>query len=217
MAVKITLIVVYAILTLALVILKAFKIGNRRRGAVKMITSAMFVGIGIYGCVLHDGQLHIVLAVGLFFASLGDLLLVFMDNHKCFVAGVLSFAAASVTLSVYCILCYGWTFWALLPFVVFIVANVIAQARKIYSFGRDIIDLNVYTVCVGLCGSTGIAVACGIGSVQAILFGVGCFMYMLSDVCLGLYLLKFRHRALDIVNTLLYFPGMLLVALSLVF
>lgn len=217
MAVKICLIVVYVALTAVLVTLKAFKIGNRRRGVVKMATSALFVGIGVYGCVLNDGHLHIALVVGLFFASLGDLLLVFMDNHKCFVAGVLSFAAASITLSVYGILCYGWTFWALLPFVLFVVANALAQARKIYSFGRDVIALNVYTVCVGLCGGIGIAVACGVGSLQAVLFGTGCFMYMFSDVCLGLYLLKFKRVELDIINSLLYFPGMLLIALSLVF
>lgn len=182
-----------------------------------MITSAMFVGIGIYGYVLSCGQFCVLLAVGLFFASLGDLLLVFMDNHKYFVAGVLSFAAASTFLSVYAILCYGWTFWAILPFVIVVTANVVGQVTKAYSFGRDVVALNVYTVCVCVCGSVGIAIACSVGGIQALLFGLGCFMYMCSDVCLGLYLLKFRHRALDIVNTLLYFPGMLLVALSLVF
>lgn len=140
----------------------------------------------------------------------------FSDNHKYFFAGVLSFSAASITLSVYAILVYGWTYWALLPFVLVALSNVVLQLTKVYSFGSDVIDLNVYTVCVGLCGSLGITIACSIGSVQAILFGLGCFMYMCSDVCLGLYLLKFRHRALDIVNTLLYFPGMLLIALSLV-
>lgn len=217
MVVKIVAIVAFSLLTLTLVVLKALKIGNRRRGVVKMLTAALFVGLGVYGCVIQGGQLHIVLAVGLFFASMGDLFLVFMDNHKFFVAGVLSFALASTTLSVYAIMFYGWTFWALLPFAVMIILNVVMQITKIYSFGKDVIDLNIYTVCVSLCGSLGIAAACSIGSVQAILFGVGCFMYMLSDVCLGLYLLKFRHRALDIVNTLLYFPGMLLIALSLIF
>lgn len=216
MAVKIVLIVIYGLLTLTLVTLKALKIGNRRRGVVKMLTSAMFVGLGIYGCVSHNGQLHVLLAVGLFFASLGDLFLVFSDNHKYFFAGVLSFSAASITLSVYAILVYGWTYWALLPFVLVALSNVVLQLTKVYSFGSDVIDLNVYTVCVGLCGSLGIAIACSIGGVQAVLFGLGCFMYMCSDVCLGLYLLKFRRRALDIVNTLLYFPGMLLIALSLV-
>lgn len=217
MTLKIIIIVVYALLTVALVALKAFKIGNRRRGVVKMLTSCAFVGTGVYGCVLCGGGLHILLVVGLFFASLGDLFLVFMDNRKFFVAGVLSFAAASVTLSVYAILFYGWTFWALLPFVIVAVANVALQLTKVYTFGKDVVDLNVYTVCVGFCGSLGIAVACGVGGLQAALFGVGCFMYMCSDICLGLYLLKFRHRLLDIINSLLYFPGMLLIALSLVF
>ena len=221
MTLKIILIVVYSLLTLALVTLKAFKVGNRRRGVVKMLTSYMFVGIGIYGCVISGGRLHILLTAGLFLASLGDLLLVFMDEHKCFVAGVLSFASASIVLSVYATLCFDWTTlyfgWAVLPFVIVNAANILGQTRKLYSFGKDVVYLNFYTVCVGLCGSLGIAIACSVGTLQAVLFGTGCFMYMCSDVCLGLYLLKFRHRALDIVNTLLYFPGMLLVALSLVF
>lgn len=216
MTVNIILIVVFSLLTGALVILKALKIGNRRRGVVKMLTSALFVGIGVYGCVLSGGRFHVLLAVGLFFASMGDLFLVFMDNHKFFVAGVLSFSAASVTLSVYAVLQYGWTYWMLLPFAITVIANVLGQVTKLYSFGGDVVDLNVYTVCVGFCGSLGIAIACSVGGLQAILFGLGCFMYMCSDVCLGLYMLKFRHRALDIVNTMLYFPGMLLVALSLV-
>lgn len=217
MTVKIILIVIYSLLTLALVTMKALNWGDRRRGVTKMLTSVMFVGVGVYGCILNNGHLSIVLVVGLLFASVGDLLLIFMDNHKIFVAGVLSFAAASVTLSIYAILNYGWTFWTILPFVIVVAANIVGQATKAYTFGRDVVDLNVYTVCVGLCGSLGIAIACSVGSVQAVLFGLGCFMYMLSDICLGLYLLKFRYRALGIVNSLLYFPGMLLIALSLIF
>lgn len=217
MTLKIILTVVYSLLTLALVALKAFKVGNRRRGVVKMLTAYTFVGIGVYGCVVSGGGLSVLLAVGLFLASLGDLLLVFMDDHRCFVAGVLSFACASVTLFVYAVLNYGWTYWAILPFAVMLTANILGQARKLFSFGRDKMTLNVYTVCVSACGSLGVATAFSVGSASAMLFGLGCFMYMLSDVCLGLYLLKFRHRALDIVNTLLYFPGMLLIALSLMF
>lgn len=217
MAVKIALIVAFSLLTITLVILKAFKIGNRRRGVVKMLTSSLFVGIGIYGCVLNNGKLDVVLVVGLFFAFVGDLLLVFMDNHKCFIAGVLSFAAASTTISVYSVIRFGWSFWAIAPFAVFTLANILAQVKKLYSFGGDVVCLNIYTVCVTVCGSLGLVIACATGGAQAILFGLGCFMYMCSDVILGLYLLKFRRVALDIVTSLLYFPGMLLVALSLVF
>ncbi len=217
MVTKIVLTVVYALLVLTLVILKAFKIGSRRRGVVKMLTASMFVGIAIYGCILQQGNLDIVLAVGLIFATLGDLLLVFMDRHSFFDAGVVSFAVASTVISAYGIAYFGFSWWMILPFALFVATTVICQVTKLYSFGRDIVYLNVYTLCIGLCGSVGIAVACTFGGVKAILFGIGSFMYMLSDVCLGLFLLKFKKVGLDIVNTLLYFPGMLLIALSLLF
>lgn len=216
MTVKIALITLYSLLVATLVVQKGLKVGNRGRGVVKMATAAMFVGISIYGCVLYQGHLDIVLAVGLVFASLGDLFLVFMDEHKFFVAGVLSFAAASVTLSVYAVLCFGFSLWAIIPFVILTVASVVCQVKNVFSFGSDVVYLNVYTVCVTVCGSMGIVIACTTAGIQAVLFGVGCFMYMLSDVCLGLYLLRFKRVWLDILNTLLYFPGMLLIALSLV-
>lgn len=216
MRVKIALIAVYSLLTLTLVVLKGLKVGNRGRGVIKMATAAMFVATGIYGCVIAGEPINIVMAVGLLFAAMGDLFLVFMDNHKWFIAGVLSFAAASTVLSVYAVLKFGWTFWSLIPFVLFTVANIVCQVKKIYSYGRDNVYLNIYTVCVTVCGSLGLAIACSLGNIQAVLFGVGCFMYQCSDICLGLYLLKFRHRALDIVNSLLYFPGMLLIAMSLI-
>ncbi len=58
MVVKIVAIVAFSLLTLTLVVLKALKIGNRRRGVVKMLTAALFVGLGIYGCVIQGGQLQ---------------------------------------------------------------------------------------------------------------------------------------------------------------
>ena len=216
MTVKIALITLYSLLVATLVVQKALKVGNRGRGVIKMITAAMFVGIGIYGCVISSGHLDIVLAIGLVFASLGDLFLVFMDEHKFFVAGVLSFAAASITLSAYAVVNYGFSLWSIIPFVLLTVASVVCQVKKVFSFGSDVVYLNVYTVCVTVCGSLGIVIACATAGLQAILFGVGCFMYMLSDVCLGLYLLRFKRVWLDILNTVLYFPGMLLIALSLV-
>ena len=182
-----------------------------------MAASALFFVIGVYGCVLCGGHIHILLVVGLFFAALGDLLLVFMDNSNCFIAGVLSFAVASSLLSVYAIVYFAWSFWALIPFAVLIFLNTLCQIKNVYSFRSMVVYLNVYTVCVVLCGSLGLVNAISVGSTQAVLFGVGCLMYMCSDFCLGMYLLKYKKVALDIVNTLLYFPGMLLIALSLVF
>lgn len=217
MALKITVITIYALLTITLMLLKGFKIGSRRRGVVKMITASLFVATGIYGCVTRAGQYDYILVIGLGFAALGDLFLVFMNKHSLFVAGVLSFSCASFTITCYAVLSYGFQWWALLPFAILCILNAVCQVKKVYDFGNNVAYLNIYTVLVSLCGSLGLLVLCQAQTTSVILFGLGCLMYMLSDICLGLYLYKFRHRGVDIVNTLLYFPGLLLIAISLVF
>ena len=56
MALKITAVTVYALLTVTLALLKGFKVDSRGRGAVKMITAAIFVAAGIYGCVTNGDR-----------------------------------------------------------------------------------------------------------------------------------------------------------------
>lgn len=216
MALKIAIIVLYSLLTVTLMILKWFKVGSRGRGAVKMITAALFVAVGIYGCVISGNVYGYVLAIGLFFASLGDLFLVFMNKRVWFVAGVLSFSCASLVLSCYSVLSYGFRWWATIIFAIFCVINVLCQLFKVYDYGSNIVYLNIYTVLVGVCGSLGLSVAVTAASASALMFGLGCFMYFVSDICLGLYLFKFKFRAVDMVNSLLYFPAMLLIAMSLI-
>ncbi|MCM1533606.1 MAG: lysoplasmalogenase [Corallococcus sp.] len=215
MAFRIAVIVTYALLTATLIILKGFKIGRRRRGVFKMITAALYVAVSSYGFATGKQQYGYVLIIGLCFAFLGDFFLIFMRNRKMFVTGVLSFSAASVTLTVYAILSYGWQWWALIPFAAFTAVNIVCQAKNVYSYGQNIAYLNVYTVCVGLCGSLGLTLLCSSLSANTALFGLGCFMYLVSDVLLGLYFFKFNNRVVDMLNTLMYFPGMLLIAFSL--
>ena len=68
MALKITAVTVYALLTATLALLKGLKVDSRGRGAVKMITAAMFVSVGIYGCVTNGEEYGFVLVIGLAFA-----------------------------------------------------------------------------------------------------------------------------------------------------
>ena len=114
MALKITAVTVYALLTVTLALLKGFKVDSRGRGAVKMITAAIFVSAGIYGCVTNGGEYGFVLVIGLAFAFLGDLFLVFMNKRALFISGVISFSCASFTFTVYAVLRFGFQWWALL-------------------------------------------------------------------------------------------------------
>ena len=97
MALKITAVTVYALLTVTLALLKGFKVDSRGRGAVKMITAAIFVAAGIYGCVTNGGEYGFVLVIGLAFAFLGDLFLVFMNKRALFISGVISFSVGRLS------------------------------------------------------------------------------------------------------------------------
>lgn len=205
---------VYGCLTLALITLKLFKIGSKRRGVVKMLTSAAFVAVGVFGAV-QKGGLTILACVGLVFASLGDLFLIFSGRRKWFLCGVMSFFVASVLLSAFSLANYGLVWWALLVFVLLNVVNVLCQKFNVYSYGSNKVYLNLYFVAVSLCGSLGLSLLCSGSPLSALLFGLGCFCYLASDMFLGLFLFKFRNRVIDAVNSLLYFPGMLLVAIGL--
>lgn len=206
---------VFCALTAWLIAMKLLKVSSRKRGAVKMAASAFFVLGAIY-LLVAKGTDVLFLSLGLIAAFLGDLFLVFMDDHRFFVAGVIAFCFASLSLTVHTILHADWQWWFVAVFVAVFVANLLCQLKKVYSYGKDVVILNAYILLVGLCGSMGLTVACTATSVAAVLYGVGCFAYFLSDVCLGLYLLKFRSKYLDAVNTLLYFPGMLLVAAAFI-
>ena len=207
---------VFLIFLLGLVTLKYFKVDSRKRGAVKMVCSTLFVVAAILACTKNFSSWSLVLVIGVIFAFLGDLFLVFMDDRRWFLTGVIAFACSSLTLSVYSIANYGFAWWSIIVFVIFIVANVFCQLKGVYDFGRNIVYLNVYMVAVGLCGSLGVTLFVqGVANLPMFLFGLGCFAYFVSDVVLGLYLLKFRLRSLDIINSFLYFPGLMLIACSL--
>lgn len=209
--------VFYGCLTLTLMILKLFRIGRRRRGAVKMITSLSFVAAGIYGATLRGG-LSVLLCVGLIFASLGDFLLIFGGVRKYFVSGVISFGVASAAISVYSVLNYGWVWWSVIPYAAYVVFNIVAQKQKLYSYGSNKVVLNCYSLAVGVCGCLGLSLFCrGTSGLSMFLFGLGCFSYFVSDILLGLYLYKARNRVVDAFNSLFYFPGMFLIAISLWF
>lgn len=213
---QIAMLVVYILGIMTMIVMKSFNMGSRRRGVVKMICSALFVAMAVAKTIGSTQQYKIIALVGVIFAALGDFFLVFMDSHKLFVCGVLSFSVASLCFSVYTSLSFDWRWWFIVVFVLFIAAIVAGQITKIISFGRSVVCLNIYTVLVALCGCLGLTVlAHGTANMHAFLFGLGSFMYFASDIVLGLYLYKFRNPVMDCINTALYFPGLMLIALAL--
>lgn len=214
---QIIMLFVYAACVLAMVAMKLANYGNRRRGVVKCISSTLFVAMAVTNFVDSTQKFAVVALVGVVFAAIGDVFLVFMDKRTLFLCGVFAFALASLTLSIYCILSQSWQWWFLGVFALLIVALIVGERMGFIDFGSCKISLNLYTIFVALCGSLGVTLFVqGVADLKMFLFGLGCFMYLVSDIVLGLYLYKFRdNRVMDSVNTLLYFPGLMLIALSL--
>ena len=214
---QIVMLVAYGLGILTMIVMKALNIGNRRRGVVKMICSALFVAMAISQAVGSTDRYKVFALVGVIFAALGDLFLVFMDKHELFVCGVLSFSVASLCFSIYTSLSFDWHWWFLIVFILFISAIVAGQLTKVIDFGRSLVYLNLYTGFVALCGCLGLTLVFNgaTANVHAFLFGLGSFMYFASDIVLGLFLYKFHSPVMDCVNTALYFPGLMLIALAL--
>lgn len=214
---KIAMLALFAVGVITLIVLKALNFGSRRRGVVKCVCSALFVAMAAVNFVGSIYELRALALLGVAFAALGDVFLVFMDKRLYFLMGVVSFSCASLCLSMYSFFTFGWQWWFVFIFVAFVSGLSVGQVFKVIDFGRSVVYLNIYSGLVALCGSLGFTlVVQGAGDLPSFLFGMGCFMYFISDICLGLYLYTFKHnRLVDCINTMLYFPGLMLVALSL--
>ena len=205
---------VFGVLLAIIVVQKALRLGPTQRGVVKTLLSSCFLGGAIWGYTQSSNPADIVLVIGLAFAMVGDVFLIFMEDRKPFVAGVYAFACASITLCVYTVVRYGFNWWALLIFVILTAGNVFAQHKKVFNFGQNVVHLNVYTICVTLCGSMGMALLFQGQGLASFLYGIGCILYFVSDCLLGLYLFALRKRIVDCFNSLTYFPGMMLIGVS---
>lgn len=214
---KIVMLALFAAGVVAMIVMKIFNMGSRRRGVVKCISSALFVAMAAINFVSSVYELRSVALLGILFAAAGDVFLVFMDKRLYFLLGVVSFSCASLCLSVYGFFTFQWQWWFVFVFVAFALGLSVGQVLHVIDFGRSVVYLNIYSGLVALCGSLGLTIfSHGATDVSSFLFGLGCFMYFVSDICLGLYLYTFKHnRIVDSINTVLYFPGMMLVALSI--
>lgn len=200
----------------AMVVMKLRGIGNRRRGVVKVLASLSFVAVAVRGVLLQPSLLRGLLLAGVCFAFIGDVLLIFMDNHLCFKAGVAAFFLASLSLSCYIFSTGLFEWWFVILLAAFLVLNALMQIKGVYDFGDDAVLLNLYTAMVATCGTLGLTlITHGAAESAALALGLGCLLYFVSDIFLGLNLFRFRSARVDCINTLTYFPGLMLVAISL--
>ena len=210
------LVAIYALFMVGYMLIKAFGVGNPYRGWVKAVLSSTFLGVGLHFTAINGWHLDsLLVAIALFLAWIGDALLVFKHKSNMFHAGCVSFGFANLFLIAHSLIVYQWEWWSLILFAAFMAASLLCQKFGVFSFGRSALYLNFYSITVGYNGLHGLALAIVLGTTPALLFGIGSMLFLTSDVVLGLFMFKFKKWPMDVLNTLLYFSGMMLIAFSI--
>lgn len=189
---------------------------------VKMSMSTIFVGLGLYALFTHEITVGAVLiACSLLFAWVGDFYLRYLGRDaKKFNVGITAFAVCQllliavffmnfsfspVLIAVVCItIAFTALFWILLKKVH---ANLGISLPFIKTYMLTMSILFAFSI-VNLVFSHDLTAA-------SMLLGTGAIMFFVSDVFLGVYSYISKRRLFTAVNSMLYFGGMLLIALSL--
>ncbi len=219
LAVYILLATTYAALLIAYIIIKKRKIFMPYRGVVKMSMAGLFVLVGVYACFVSAFQWNVVLlTIGLICAAVGDYFLLFLRQSRAyFHRGVVAFGLSNAIIIVYALLTYGWVWWSIIIWAVFNILHIVLQRLKVFEYGKSIVYLNCYVPLVSMTGSLGLSYIITLYATPwALVFGIGTLSFFVSDMFLGVYEFKLRKWYVDAMNSVTYFGGLLIIAISAV-
>ena len=190
----------------------------RRRAVNKILLSSLFLFFGQFWFWTNGyarGWQYLAL-VGLFYACMGDALLLFS-----FGAGGAAFAVANLCFIGYigCTLYFGGRFFTALPWLglgllLFLGLFFWTKRAKWLDLGEKTGLALFYLLTVTLHGLMGLLAAILLPGAHALLLGIGLSLFMISDYFLVVYKYKTKRKHTLRTNTACYFLGMMLVALS---
>lgn len=196
---------------------------NKQRLIQKMVLCGLYLVFAVLNCILFEGNVLYCVMVfcALILACAGDYLLA-LGSKKAFAIGSALFLATNAVLAALQIICivslqltFAEIWWCLIPFAVFFCTFLFADIKEILHFGRLKKIISIYIVIVTLSGSLGIALIAS-GNTSGIFLGIGTFLFMVSDYCLGIARFTASRPPLaQILNSATYFTGIFLIALSL--
>ena len=193
--------------------------GNFKRRAVnKIVLAVLFEAYAVAAYLLHSPlfSMRMILPIGLFFAFLGDIFLLWS-----FVRGGICFSIGNFCLLAYEILLMRYehiSAFVLLPagviFLLFWGTTMLLYQKEFIDFSSVKI-FPAYLFSVSVHGSLGavLAAVCPASGVK--LFGAGVFLMMVSDYILSVHKFKRGSNWILRCNSACYFIGTLLAALSL--
>ncbi|MCQ2795042.1 MAG: lysoplasmalogenase [Bacilli bacterium] len=192
--------------------------GNMKLRAPNKITLAlMFFIFGAYFICTQWGQIHYLALAALFLAMMGDIFLLFSFQRggDFFLAGNICFTIYEIMILQLRRISISQFWWVLLvvSLLVSLFAFLFYKFQDIFKLGVLRLPMLMYLTTIILNGTFGIALVAYVPNF--LLFGIGTFLFMLSDFDIVLHKFvfpksKFIHR----LNSALYFTGLLLIVLN---
>lgn len=199
------------------------RVGNKmaHRAANKMVMATMYL---VYAIVMfHVGKfdgIYYVLLAALFLAYLGDLFLIFDFGRggDFFLAGNICFSTFYFASLAERSVPFASYFWALIVWAVIVCAFVVLFVKlpNVFKLGKMRGAMLFYLASITLHGVMGLTAIIYIGDLSYLLMGAGSLLFMASDYILTVdrFVVK-GTKWIVRCNSLTYFSGLLLIALSL--
>lgn len=193
--------------------------GNLKlRAPNKIILALMFFTFGTYFICTKWGYGHYLAIAAIFLAMMGDIFLLFS-----FQRGGDFFLAGNVCFSIYEIMILitignktiGDFWWVLLvaPLLISLFAFLFYRYKEIFKLGPLRMPMLLYLSSIILNGTLGIALMSYVPNF--LYFGIGTFLFMLSDFDIVLHKFVFtKSKWILRLNSALYFTGLLFVVLN---
>ncbi|MEG2881711.1 MAG: lysoplasmalogenase family protein [Christensenella sp.] len=226
-----TLILLVALVAVYLVLLKLYireDIGGEFDHAtkLKMTLSATFCAVGalglvssvIYGLPCVSIAASALILCALVCALTGDYFLRFITRDaKKFNRGVLFFAGAQAFLLASMFFVQGVGVAEFIVTAVLLCAALVLMKKQNWQLGSSQIPLTVYMILLSLMMAKAVVtvVQDGFSSISYLLTAVGAVLFWTSDLLLGIWNYHSRKDSINAGNSVTYFVGTLLIAISL--
>lgn len=198
------------------------RVGNKLayRAVNKMVMATMYL---VYAIVMFSvcklSGIYYVLMAALFLAYLGDLFLVFDFGRggDFFLAGNICFATfylASLAERAVPFVNYFWVLivWAVL---VSVIAVLFVKLPNVFKLGKMKWVMLFYLASITLHGVMGLAAIIYIDELSYLIMGIGSLLFMVSDYIITVDRFVVKNKWITRSNSLTYFSGLLLIALSI--
>lgn len=186
----------------------------------KTISSLLFLSVAISAYLIlrpnPDYALWVIAA--LIMGMIGDMLLVYINNLKCFVLGLVSFLIGQIFYGLVFLRFVGFSWIDVVVYVVVVGGALYAYTKTNLKLGKMKLPVLAYLLIISfmfVMAVSGIYKG-GFSPLVTALIATGAALFLASDVVLGF--LQFRKapgKSLIAVNRLLYYVAQLILALTI--